>query len=635
MAHIDYKDGLFYGLGAWAERDLFKTAGFAWSPLRKAWITKRLEVAESIAGLTWTQRAIDHIDHRLKVAEVSRQMSYQADSDFDPPIPHALLAKGIDFKPFQKAGIEFATMRRDTLIADQPGLGKTIQAIGVSNCYPKRRRVLVVTPASLKENWRREWLKWCSKGLSVGIAETQHREKIADGIIKSGKNKGKPRYRTVVHPRWWPDTDVVIINYDILDKFSAEIHAHVWDILICDECHALKSTDSGRTLFVLGGSRLEHIKDEDGKRLTNRDGTPSKKKQKVWFKTIDAARRLFLSGTPMMNRPIELWPIVQAFDPEGLGRDYNDYAYRYCGAWWDSARGKNGALDVSGATNLKELGAKLREVFMVRRLKREVLPELPDKFRQVVTLESKEISEVVAREDELAQALKLYEANILGMVDGEAMAGAQIVEAVYKMGFHKAVGEDGDPDRPDSRKLNLSYAASVLGLEPPAIQIMFEEMAAIRRELGIAKLSAIVPWVKNFLDGGEKLILFAYHSDVVLALAEQLADYNPAVIYGGTPVKKRQGQVDKFQEDESCRIIICNIQAGGVGYTMTRAADVAFAEGDWVPTLLEQCEDRSCRIGQLAEKIMVFFLVANGSLDARIAQAALAKEENISEVLDT
>jgi SNF2 family DNA or RNA helicase len=94
-------------------------------------------------------------------------------------------------------------------------------------------------------------------------------------------------------------------------------------------------------------------------------------------------------------------------------------------------------------------------------------------------------------------------------------------------------------------------------------------------------------------------------------------------------LKRRQLEVDKFQEDEDCRLFIGNIQAAGVGFTMTRAHDIAFAEGDWVPSMIEQCEDRACRIGQTAEKIMSYFLVANGSLDSRIAQAAKLKEDNI------
>lgn len=622
MAHIDYKDGVFWGLGTWEEKDIFKKAGFTWSTHRRAWITNDQSVAESIRGLTWTDRAYDEVDRRAEVAEVSRALSYKADTDFYPPIPQALLDKGIDFMPYQRAGIEYATMRRDTLIADQPGLGKTIQAIGVANCYPKRRRILVVAPASLKENWRREWLKWCSNGLSVGIAETQHAEREQVGVFKTGKRKGQPRYKIIkVHPTWWPDTDVVIINYDILEKFTTEIHAHVWDMLICDECHSLKTPDAGRTLFVFG-------KDQCVAAGAGRKKLKEARKKGIWFNAIDAKRRVFLSGTPMMNRPIELWPFVRAFDPQGLGKNYEDYGYRYCDGYFDTTRGEFGAYNFTGSSNGPELGAKLRGTFMIRRLKREVLPELPPVFRQVIVLDSPEIREMVAREDELAQALRLYETSFVGT---DADLGLHIADQAYKYGFHKS----DDPDKPNSRAINLDYVAAVLGLEPPAVQVLFEEMAQVRRDLGLAKLSAVVPWVKNFLDGGEKLIMFAYHSDVVKALAEACAEYEPAVIYGGTPVKRRQAEVDRFMEDDRCRLFTGNIDAAGVGYTMTIAHDVGFAEGDWVPTKMEQAEDRACRIGQTAEKIMSFYLVANGSLDSRIAESALVKREVINGILDS
>ncbi|AFU87299.1 putative DNA helicase [Caulobacter virus Magneto] len=648
MAFIDYRDGYFWAVTEWEDRKRFQEAGFTWSPPRRALITHNPAVALAVPGVVWKSNALDELGRREHLANISRALSYKADCDFWPPISKAVEAKGWDFKPFQRAGIDFATLpgRRDTLIADPPGLGKTIQAIGVSNAIKKIRRVLVVVPASLKENWRREWLLWCSKGLSVGIAETRYRETVRDGFYKNGK----PRFKKVVHPRWWPKTDVVIINYDILERFSKEIHEQPWDLLVCDECHAIKTPDSGRTIFILGGEQMDaRAKAAVRKKRKEANAAEIKKAEAenrepvladIWFNPVDAKRRVFLSGTPMMNRPIEMWSIVKAFDPDGLGKSYNDFGYRYCDGWFDNTRGKHGAYNFTGASNLEELGYRLRSTFMVRRNKREVLPELPPKFRQIVLLDSPEIREVVAREDELSQALKLYEATVLAGENEtedqrDIRLGLSILETAQRYGFDKAVGQDGDPDKPNSRALNLDYAAAVLGLAPPAVAVLFEEIAAVRRELGMAKLPAIIPWVKNFLDGGDKLILFAYHSDVVKALAEALADYNPAMIYGGTPVNKRQLQVDKFQDDESCRVIVCNLQAAGVGFTMTRAHDVAFAEGDWTPTLIEQAEDRACRIGQTAEKIMCFFLVANGSLDARIAQAAKEKEDNIAKVMDT
>ena len=487
----------------------------------------------------------------------------------------------------------------------------TIQAIGCQNVDPELRRTLVVVPASLKENWRREWVLWGCHDYSVGIAETQRKTKVRDGFYKNGK----PKWKVHVEPTFFPMTDVVIINYDILDRFP-EIWEMQWDYLVCDECHALKTEDSKRTLMVMGGY----------KRAKKGDGTGGKG---TWFKAVEATVRVFLSGTPMLNRPIEMWPICKAFDAGDLGRNREQYAYRYCAAHTTSH-----GLDVSGASNLDELQELLRKKFMVRRMKKQVLPELPDKTRVVLTLDSPEIRELVAREDELAEALGLFEKMVAGTrEENEAVEGAMIAERAVKMGLDKAYAEAEGENAVSVSMLDMDYATAVSGLEPPAVAIAFEEIALIRKELGIAKLGVVIPWVKTFLDGGEKLVLFGYHTDVVEGLIEALKPYQPAYIYGKVPLKLRQGMVDRFQNDEGCRVIIGNIHAMGVGHTLVRAWNVAFAEGDWTPALMEQCEDRVCRIGQTSDKIFSYHLVANGSLDARIAQSSKEKSDNIEKAI--
>ncbi|UTU07892.1 DNA helicase [Caulobacter phage C1] len=625
MARIDYRDGRFIGLGTYDERLIWQDAGFTldMQSRPKAWVAANLEMAAAVQGVTWTEAAISAASLVQAYAEDSLERSYKAETAFEPPIPQALKDAGISAFPFQKAGVEYALMRKDTLIGDQPGLGKTIQAIltgnaiGVLNDDTPIKNALVVVPASLKENWRREWEKWQTQGLSVGIAEASFIEKVPDGFFKNGKPKFKRIKRTDV----WPDTDVVIINYEILDRFSEKIRDRFWHLLVADEAHAFKSPDSLRTLFICGG-----IQAADRKK-----GRPSA----VHWRPVNALRRVFLTGTPMLSRPAEFWPIVQAFDPKGLGLNEEAFYYRYCGAFRE-----HHGLNTKGATNLKELGERLRRTFMIRRLKKDVLPELPPKTRTVVALDSAEIRDLVTKEDELAQNLRLFEHMMAApdpekvfksVEDFEAFQGQMIMERAEALGLGAALGEDGD--KTDARVLKMDFAQAVLGLDPPAVKIDFEEIALVRRELGMAKIKASLDWIKTFLDGGEKLVVFAYHTDVVEALIEGLKKYDPAYIYGKVPQRDRQKMVDKFQQTDRCRVIIGNIAAMGVGHTLTKAADVAFVELDWTPAMMEQCEDRVCRIGQLSDKIFIYYLVANGSLDARIAQAVKVKEDNIMETI--
>lgn len=642
MAHIDFKNGYFYGICTWNERHIFKAAYFQYSRLRKAWITDRRDLAESIQGISWSDAAREHVAKIDALAETSFAMSYAKESAFAPIVPdrlHPRTGLPMAFFPYQAAAIEYILPRKDCLLADAPGIGKTPTAVGVFNCDLKLRQVLIICPASLKEHWRREFELWKTRPVSVGIAEASYDEKVQDGCYKNGN----PKFRKITHRDVWPGTDVVIINYEILERFHDDIKSRVWDYIVCDECHALKTSESGRTLFVLGGSRKEDVEVE-GKTITVTDpktgekiNRPKTRKEWVWYNAIEANRRLFLSGTPILNRPIELWPVLHAFDPGGLGRSYKEFAYRYCDAFTDLNRGKPGvgSLNVSGASNGAELGKIMRERMMIRRLKKDVLPELPQKFRQVILLETPEIKKWVAREDEIAQQLKLYEKHMLGgePYEIEAQTGDQIVHAAEALGLRDAFEDTGEFK---AYAMKLDYAASVLGLEPPYVAILFEELAQVRRELGIAKLSGVVPWVKEFIHGsGEKLLLFAYHTDVIEGLMQKLSVFNPACIYGKVPVPKRQLQVDRFQDDEDCDLGIMQIDCAGVGFTMTRAWNVAFAEEDWVPKKKDQAEDRVCRVGQTAEKVMSFSLVANGSLDARIAQSSFAKDEGINEVMDT
>ncbi|AXQ69793.1 DNA helicase [Caulobacter phage CcrSC] len=625
MARIDYRNGRFVGLGTYEERIIWQKAGFTLDADSKprAWVAANLDIATAVEGVVWTEAAISAASLQRAHSIDSLERSYQAFTDFEPPIPQALKDQGIGPFPFQKAGVEYILMRKDTLVGDQPGLGKTIQAIlggnsiGVYTDDAPITSALVVVPASLKENWRREWVKWQTQGLTVGIAEASFVEKVPDGYFKNGK----PRFKRVKRVDVWPDTDVVIINYEILDRFTARIKEREWDYLVCDEAHALKTPDSLRTLFICGGVQPADFK--KGRRLP------------VTWKPIEARRRVFLTGTPMMSRPAEFWSIVKAFDPTGLGRNQEAFYYRYCGAY----RTHHG-LDTSGATNLKELGEKLRRTFMIRRLKREVLPELPPKTRSIVALDSAEIRDLVTKEDELAQSLRLFEHMMAApdpnkvfnsVEDYEAFQGQMIADRAKALGLDMAMG-DGE-QKTDARKLNMDFASAVLGLEPPAVKIDFEEIAQVRRELGMAKVKAAIDWIKTFLDGGEKLVVFAYHTDVVEALIEGLKKYNPAYIYGKVPQRERQNMVDAFQQTDRCRVIIGNIHAMGVGHTLTTAHDVAFVELDWTPAMMEQCEDRVCRIGQTSDKIFIYYLVANGSLDARIAQALKVKEDNIVETI--
>ena len=422
----------------------------------------------------------------------------------------------------------------------------TIQAIGVINADPTIKRVLVVVPASLKVNWSRELTKWLVRPATIGVA--------------SGDNL--------------PETDIVIANYDIIARLRGRIDARQWDLLVIDEAHYVKSQKAQRTRAVLGHrDRHNPAKTDAG---------------------IQAGRKILLTGTPIVNRPSELWTLVQALDPTGLGGNFFNFMKRYTHAHHNGY-----GWDFTGASNLDELQTKLRAAFMVRRLKADVLTELPAKRRQVLTIPANGASAVVAAERE--------------MYERTEMAVAKAKAAMAAAGGDKAAYEDAVRQLRDAR------------------QYAFEEMSRLRRQTAVAKIPHVVEHVTECLENEQKIVVFCHHHEVGRALKEAFP--NSALVTGEVSVTARTAEVDRFQHDPACRVFIGSIQAAGVGLTLTAAALVVFAELSWVPGEVSQAEDRLHRIGQ-RNSVLVQHLVFDDSVDSRMAHMIIEKQAVIDAALD-
>jgi hypothetical protein len=434
------------------------------------------------------------------------------------------------------------------------GLGKTVQAVGISNLDPSCRRVLVVCPASLKKNWRREWIKWCAKGLSVAIAEGS---------------------------KAWPTDDVVIVNYDVLHKFRSQIDAIDWDLLVADECHLVKNPKSRRTAALLG--RKSRKPDER-------------------VDPLQARRVVFLTGTPILNRPVEMFPLLERIDPNGLGDNFMAFAKRYC-----AAEQNRFGWDFSGASNLQELQVRLRGSVMVRRLKEEVLKELPPKRRQLIRLDSSET--------------KGLKAAVAALENQSKDSADRLTKLVADAEMAKALGMNA-----------YRAAAAKLGA---ARKVAFEEMARARHDLAVAKAPVVAQRVAELLDENEgmKIVVMAHHADVVDQLRGALGKYGVAEVTGRTAVGSRQAECDRFQIDKSCRAFIGTIKAAGVGLTLTAAHIVAFVELDWVPGNVSQAEDRCHRIGQ-KDSVLVWHFVVEDSLDSRMVELLVSKQVVADEALN-
>ena len=263
--------------------------------------------------------------------------------------------------------------------------------------------------------------------------------------------------------------------------------------------------------------------------------------------------------------------------------------------------------DVDGASNLPELQERLRSSIMIRRLKADVLTELPAKRRQIIALQP-----LTAR----ARAAVANEQKHVRETEAKLAALRAAVEAL-------------DPETAQDR-----YKAAALALRE-AETVAFTETSLVRHEVELAKLPQVVEHLTDFLEGcEEKLVVFGHHHDVLDELHAALAPFGALKADGRDSVPARDAAVQRFQTDPAARVIVCGITAMGVGHTLTAASHVVFASLDWTPGNLLQAEDRCHRIGQ-RDSVLVQHIVLDGSLDARMTELIVGKMGVIADALDT
>jgi SWI/SNF-related matrix-associated actin-dependent regulator 1 of chromatin subfamily A len=522
------------------DKDAIKS--LPWEETHRSWtgdhwtVDYRPEIVDMLdeigaENLGWLR---DEFNEQLEEAAHFKELSQAEDAEYDVPAPD-----GLDYYDFQKAGIQYAVEKYESgedgvLIADEMGLGKTIQALGTVNKLGLET-VVVVCPASLKQNWAREARTWLTGDLTVNVYD--------EGPMTA---------------------DVEIVNYALLsrrDQVPEIINEHGPELLVLDESHFIKNRKAKRTNAA---------------------------------QEIEADRRLFLTGTPIKNRPIELWQQVSELTDEF---DFWNYAKTYCGA-----KKTRWGWDMDGATNLGELQERLRSSVMVRRQKEDVLTDLPDKMRQVIPLAQNGMGGLVQEERE---AYEEHEDRIAELKRRKARA---------------EVNDDGEAYREAVEKLK------------EARKVAFERIAEIRKEIAVEKAGHVIQHVNSVLESEEKVVVFAHHKDVIARLQDEFGE-RAVSLTGDTPQTKRQQAVDRFQEDSDTRVFIGSIHAAGTGITLTAASHVVFAEIDWTPSVNRQCEDRCHRIGQ-DDTVHVQYLVVNESLEARIAQKNVRKQKNIDAAMN-
>ena len=475
------------------------------------------------------------VDFAIEASRAVRPYFYKA--------PHS---EHIQPREFQFAAAEYALARDHCIIGDAPGVGKTGEALLVSNAIESKNN-LVICPASLILNWDREIRMWST----LDGLRTYPVLKGTDGV--------------------GPHSHYTIISYDMLRNesiFNALMDQR-WDHLILDEAHALKDYKGNKRTKAIcgwtdGGTYKPGLADVSG-RIT------------------------MLTGTLLPNQPIECYNAIRLLDWEAIDEmsvaEFRKHYYGY-GSGFIRIRGKVQWFDrvLNVPRNLDKLQYKLRKNLMVRRLKKDVLHELPPKHWHVFPLAITPAMRKALKHPGWKQAEKLYE------MDSNA--------------FDRGVPVDG-------------------------------AISTARRLLGEAKAPAVVGYINDLIDSGvNKVIVSAWHHSVLDFMREKLQPHGLVYIDGSTSTTNKQKAVDMFQYDDKVKIILGQMQPLGMGWSLTAAQDVVNAEPDWVPGKNEQLLDRPHRIGQTGSYVLGHVPVVPGTMDERILGTAIEKDINIHKSLD-
>lgn len=415
---------------------------------------------------------------------------------------------------FQEEGVGFLDYNNARgIIGDEMGLGKTLQTIAWLRHHPEARPALIVSPSSVKFNWQDEIKKFIGE----------------DSTVLSGKKPSRVR------------GDIFIINYDIIDGWTEYLKKIQFKAMVLDECQYIINRKAKRTKAITTlGKTVPHV--------------------------------IGLSGTPIVNRPVEFFPALHLIAPDRFPSFWS-YAHTYCGP-----KHNGFGWNFNGASNINDLHDKLHGI-MIRRLKVEVLPELPAKQRTVVAMDIDNRREYEKAEQDFKKWLR-----------------------------------EKDPTRAQGKIVALARIEAL-------------------KQLTIAgKMATAITWIQDFLATGQKLVVFTTHKKTIRDLCAAFP-VGTVVVEGDTPAWDRKQREKAFQTDPSIRLFIGNLKAAGAGLNLFAASNTLFLELGWAPGHHDQAEDRVHRIGQ-KDSVTAWYLIARDTIEQHIMKLLDKKRVVLNKLLD-
>ncbi len=451
------------------------------------------------------------------------------------PLPAGIQA---ELRPYQKDGFDFlchlTQMKLGGVLADDMGLGKTLQTLAWlawlrEQNADKPKPALVICPASVLHNWRRESERF-----------TPHLKVL---VLESGAARHNLRKQI-------PQHDLIVTNYALLRRDLADLQKFEFGVVILDEAQFIKNPTAQVTQSV---------------------------------KQLRARQRLALTGTPLENRLLDLWSIVDFIQPTYLGTQ-TDFHEKY------EPRGDNVEWEQKVAR--RRLSAKLRPL-MLRRLKQQVAKDLPERIEE-------------RRDCELGDPQrKLYLAEL-------RRSREQVMQTVAEKGLNRS-------------KIHVLAALTRLRQICCHPQLVGNDSIS-------GKTETLFELLEPLLAEGQKVLVFSQFVQMLKLLETECRhrQIGTHVLTGET--KDRQTVVQAFQDDPNAAVFLLSLRAAGTGLNLTSASYVVLYDPWWNPAVEAQAIDRSHRIGQ-TRTVNAYRLIAPGTVEEKIWELQQRKAQTIADVL--
>ncbi|HFF9300468.1 TPA: DEAD/DEAH box helicase [Clostridium perfringens] len=460
-------------------------------------------------------------------------------------VPKAL---NVELRPYQKEGFKWINEITDLgfggVLADDMGLGKTLQIIAFL-LSQKKSKSIVVVPTSVIYNWMDEFEKF-APSIRIGLVHGSKSKR--DKVLRDFKRGlGIKIEEENLKEKSYEKYDVLLTTYGTLKNDKKAYENLSFDYCIIDEAQNIKNPVAQATLSV---------------------------------KNIKSRCNIALTGTPIENNLMELWSIFDFVMPGYL---FTKERFR-----------ERFILDESNLSELKSLITP----FILRRLKEDVLSELPEKLEKKYLVEMK------------GKQKQLY--------------------SFYVKAIKNQLNENKSSEKCGRDKINLfAYLTKLreICLDPSLVVPDYTG--------GSSKLTVVKEIVKDASESGKKILLFSQFTSVLKKIEEDFKKEDISYLYldGGTSAKDRVERVKKFNEDSNIKVFLISLKAGGVGLNLTSASVVIHFDPWWNPAVEDQATDRAHRFGQ-ENKVEVIKLVAKDTIEEKILLMQEDKRELIQSLMD-